>query len=116
MPGKEKTDHHGNRERGGRLDEPRTQLDQVVHQGRLGRLDFLLFVFAAHPLRSVLSGSAATATGSGSAATGATVPASGKAGAALASGFGSTAFGSAVLSSGFSKSLPIDSTSARTSL
>src|ERR1700691_6700060 len=113
MPGEEEADHHRHRERRGRLDEPRTQLDQVVHQGRLGGLDFLVFVFAAHPLRSVLPGSAAAATGSAAAATGATVPASGNAGAAVASGFCSTAaFGSAVPSSDFCTSLPIDSTSA----
>src|SRR5207237_10713009 len=38
----------GGRGRGGRRDQPRTQLDQVMHQGRLGGLDFLFFVFASH--------------------------------------------------------------------
>src|SRR6202007_617879 len=47
---------------------PRSQLDQVIHQGRLGGLDFLLVVFAAHPVRSVLAGSDVTVTGSPAAA------------------------------------------------
>src|SRR5262249_17152152 len=43
-----------------RLDQPRAQLDQVLHQRRFGRLDFLLFVLAAHAgLPSDLATSAA---------------------------------------------------------
>src|SRR5262249_8570094 len=41
----------GNRrecERGQRLDEPRAQLDQMIHQGRLGGFDLLFFRFASH--------------------------------------------------------------------
>src|SRR6185295_11209814 len=33
-------EHHAERDQ--RLDQPRTQLDQVIHQGRLGRLDILV--------------------------------------------------------------------------
>jgi hypothetical protein len=46
--GEEETDHGRKRERGDRLDQPAAQLDQVIHQRRLGRLDGLLFVLAAH--------------------------------------------------------------------
>src|SRR4029077_20420131 len=36
-------EHHAERDQ--RLDQPRTQLDQVIHQGRLARLD----IFVCHP-------------------------------------------------------------------
>ena len=54
VPREEEADHHRQHEGRGRLDQPRAQLDQVVHQGRLGGLDLLLFVFAAD-LRHQLS-------------------------------------------------------------
>src|SRR5262249_1410802 len=51
-----------------RLDQPRTQLDQVLHQRRFGRLDLLLVVLAAHAdLPSGLAASAAAVDGSGAA-------------------------------------------------
>ena len=46
--GEEEADDEAMRERDQRLDQPRAQLDQVLHQRRLGRLDLLLVVFAAH--------------------------------------------------------------------
>src|ERR1700692_670692 len=129
--GKEEAADHRDDECGRRLDQPRPQLDQVVHQRRLGGLDLLLFVFVAHAGRSVLSGGAVSAAGSflvasapaGSrslpspAATGAAISAAGAASlTAKPPSSGGSAFGSGFASSERSISLPVASRSERTSL
>ena len=60
--GEEEADDHGDEKGRERLDQPRAQLDQVIHQRRLGRLNLLLFVVAGrHPVRPVPSSSLASA-------------------------------------------------------
>src|SRR5262249_61562303 len=48
LAGEEEASHSSDGKRGKRLDEPRAQLDKMIHQGRLGGLDLLFFVFASH--------------------------------------------------------------------
>src|SRR5262245_16868937 len=68
--GEEEAADKGDAEGDQRLDQPRTQFDQVFHQRRFGRLDLLLVVLAAHA--GLPSGLAASAVaGSGAAAAGA---------------------------------------------
>src|SRR5262249_57862167 len=65
--GKEEAGYEGDGEGDQRLDQPRAQLDQVLHQRRLGRLDLLLLVVAAHaalPPASPLSATVSTEAGS----------------------------------------------------
>src|SRR5262249_13556300 len=70
--GEEEAADKGDGEGDQRLDQPRTQLDQVFHQRRLGRLDLLLVVLAAHAgLPSGLGGSAPVVAGPGAADAGA---------------------------------------------
>src|SRR5262245_48147962 len=70
--GEEEADDKGDAEGDQRLDQPRTQLDQVFHQWRFARLDLLLFVLAAHAgLPSGLAASASAVAGSGPAEGGA---------------------------------------------
>src|SRR4029077_19374807 len=129
--GEEEAADHGDDEGRRRLDQPRAQLDQVIHQRRLGGLDLLLFVFVAHAGRPVLSGGAVSAARSalpGSAAAGArslcSIAATGAAvstaGAASLTARppsrGGSAFGSGAASSERSISLPVVSRSERTSL
>src|ERR1700719_2477768 len=135
--GEEETTDHRDDECSRRLDQPRAQLDQVIHQRRLGRLDLLLFVFVAHAGRSVLSGCAVCAAGSlfagsapagsrslrSTAATGAAISAEGAASLTAkppssgGSAFGSgSVFGSGLASSERSISLLVASRSLRTSL
>src|SRR5579862_2289674 len=134
--GEEEAAHHRDDECSRRLDQPRAQLDQVIHQRRLGGLDLLLFVFVAHAGRSVLSGGAASAAGSvlpgslladsapagsrslrSTAATGAAASVAGAASlTAKPPSSGGSAFGSGVASSERSISLPVVSRSERTSL
>src|SRR5262249_23150943 len=71
--GEEKAADEGDAEGQERLDQARAQLDQVLHQRRLGRLDLLLLVLAAHaalPPASPLLGSATASAGAGGEATG----------------------------------------------
>src|SRR5262245_10814675 len=70
--GEEEAADEGDGEGDQRLDQPRTQLDQVLHQRRFGRLDLLLVVLAAHAgLPSGLAAAAAAVAGSGAADAGA---------------------------------------------
>src|SRR5438445_9029182 len=70
--GEEEAADKRNAEGDQRLDQPRTQLDQVFHQRRFGRLDLLLVVLAAHAgLPSGLAASASAVAGSGAADAGA---------------------------------------------
>src|SRR5262249_57739187 len=70
--GEEEAADEGDGEGDQRLDQPRTQLDQVFHQRRFGRLDLLLVVLAAHAgLPSGLAASAPAVAGSGAADAGA---------------------------------------------
>src|SRR6185436_4967770 len=48
LAGEEEAADEGEEERDQRLDQPRAQLDQVLHQGSLGRLDLLLVLFGLH--------------------------------------------------------------------
>src|SRR4029450_8673784 len=68
-----------------RLDQPRAQLDQVLHQRRFGRLDLLLFVLEVHAgLPSGLAASAPAEAGAAPSVLGAIAGAA-PAGAALGS-------------------------------
>src|SRR5262249_21710588 len=67
--GEEEAADEGNCKGDERLDQPRAQLDQVLHQRRFGRLDFLIFVLAAHA--GLPSGLATSAAGGGSLVAGA---------------------------------------------
>src|SRR5262249_17603806 len=63
--GEEEAADEGDGEGEQRLDQPRTQLDQVLHQRRFGRLDFLFLVLAAHAgLPSGLAASVLAVAGS----------------------------------------------------
>src|SRR6185369_16863687 len=62
VAGEEEADDEGEEERDQRLDQPRAQLDQVLHQRRLGRLDLLLVFFRLH---AALSPSGLGAGGAG---------------------------------------------------
>src|SRR5205807_6174549 len=67
VPGEEEAADEGDAERDQGLDQPRAQLDQVIHQRRLGRLDLLLVLFPAHaglPSASELPGAVLAGTGS----------------------------------------------------
>src|SRR5580692_6813441 len=114
-----------------RLDQPRAQLDEVIHQRRLGGFDLLLFVVVAHAGRSVLSGCAVSAAGSvlaacapagsrslcSTAATGAAISGAGAASlTAKPPSSGGSAAGSGLASSERSISLLVASRSLRTSL
>src|SRR6516225_2160674 len=94
--GEEEAADKGDGEGDQRLDQPRTQLDQVLHQWRFGRLDLLLVVLAAHAgLPSGLAASASAVAGSGAAEDGAAASVAGTAGSAAPAGevLGSAATG-----------------------
>src|SRR5262249_27613375 len=64
LAGEEEASHSSDGKRGKRLDEPRAQLDKMIHQGRLGGLDLLFFVFASHRTLSAPSGEETSAVAS----------------------------------------------------
>ncbi len=80
--GEEEADHEGDAERDDRLDQPRPQLDQVLHQRRLGGLDLLVFVLAGHAGLPPASGFASAPAGSLVDAAGALAGAAGGSGSA----------------------------------
>src|SRR5262249_37361367 len=94
--GEEEADHKGDAEGDQRLDQPRTQLDQVFHQWRFARLDLLLVVLAAHAgLPSGFAAPASAVAGSGTAEDGAATSVAGATAGAGPAGevLGSTATG-----------------------
>src|SRR5262249_15543087 len=102
--GEEEAADKGDGEGDQRLDQPRTQLDQVLHQWRFGRLDLLLVVLAAHAgLPSGLAASASAVAGSGAAEDGAAASVAGAAGSAAPAG---EALGSAATGGGRAAAAP----------